>query len=242
MLELAAHKRRERRLARDRRTGAGNEQPDRGAIRVVGRIERRHDAYARLCGSGCEQCEHEERETHRGRFSRLRGSARAHLRRAARLSPQRAPLDSASRRAPSERSRRPGRRRSRTCRSSALSSGCAGSGLRRPGRSGTRSSPKAFSRSATTRSFSSASRGRHVAGSGASTTSSRSPSRAGQRWRWTSARCRTAPVRGSKPRRASSSPTAASRRRFAAYWLVVRPFSGFTRRSWLKAAKRRAET
>lgn len=34
----------------------------------------------------------------------------------------------------------------------------------------------------------------------------------------------------------------ASRRRFAPYWLVVRPFSGFTRRSWLKAAKRLAET
>lgn len=35
---------------------------------------------------------------------------------------------------------------------------------------------------------------------------------------------------------------AAARRRFAAYWLVIRPFSGFTRRRWLKAAKRRAET
>jgi hypothetical protein len=34
---------------------------------------------------------------------------------------------------------------------------------------------------------------------------------------------------------------AAARRRFAAYWLVVRPFSGLTRRSWLRAAKRRAE-
>lgn len=34
---------------------------------------------------------------------------------------------------------------------------------------------------------------------------------------------------------------AASRRRFAAYWLVVRPFSGLTRRLWLQAAKRRAE-
>ena len=33
-----------------------------------------------------------------------------------------------------------------------------------------------------------------------------------------------------------------SRRRFAAYWLVIRPFSGFVRRSWLRAAKRRAET
>lgn len=33
----------------------------------------------------------------------------------------------------------------------------------------------------------------------------------------------------------------ASRRRFAAYWLVVRPFSGLVRRSWLAAAKRRAE-
>ena len=33
----------------------------------------------------------------------------------------------------------------------------------------------------------------------------------------------------------------ASRRRFAAYWLVVRPFSGLTRRLWLRAAKRRAE-
>ena len=35
---------------------------------------------------------------------------------------------------------------------------------------------------------------------------------------------------------------AAARRRFRAYWLVVRPFSGLVRRSWLKAAKRRAET
>lgn len=34
----------------------------------------------------------------------------------------------------------------------------------------------------------------------------------------------------------------AARRRFAAYWLVVRPFSGLVRRSLLKAAKRRAET
>ncbi len=33
----------------------------------------------------------------------------------------------------------------------------------------------------------------------------------------------------------------ASRRRFAAYWFVVRPFSGVVRRSWLAAAKRRAE-
>jgi hypothetical protein len=34
---------------------------------------------------------------------------------------------------------------------------------------------------------------------------------------------------------------ASSRRRFAAYWLVIRPFSGLTRRLWLRAAKRRAE-
>ena len=34
----------------------------------------------------------------------------------------------------------------------------------------------------------------------------------------------------------------ASRRRFAAYWLVVRPFSGLMRRSWFRAARRRAET
>jgi hypothetical protein len=33
-----------------------------------------------------------------------------------------------------------------------------------------------------------------------------------------------------------------ARRRFGAYWLVIRPFSGFVRRSWLRAAKRRAET
>ena len=33
----------------------------------------------------------------------------------------------------------------------------------------------------------------------------------------------------------------ASRRRFAAYWLVVRPFSGLTRRLWLRAARRTAE-
>jgi len=35
---------------------------------------------------------------------------------------------------------------------------------------------------------------------------------------------------------------AKARRRFRAYWLVIRPFSGLVRRSWLKAAKRRAET
>ncbi len=33
-----------------------------------------------------------------------------------------------------------------------------------------------------------------------------------------------------------------SRRRFAAYWLVVRPFSGHLRRRWLAAARRRAES
>jgi hypothetical protein len=33
-----------------------------------------------------------------------------------------------------------------------------------------------------------------------------------------------------------------ARRRFAAYWLVVRPFSGLVRRSLLRAAKRRAES
>ena len=35
---------------------------------------------------------------------------------------------------------------------------------------------------------------------------------------------------------------ASSRRRFAGYWLVVRPFSGAVRRSWLAAARRRAES
>ncbi|MBA2384269.1 MAG: hypothetical protein H0V68_06355 [Actinobacteria bacterium] len=34
----------------------------------------------------------------------------------------------------------------------------------------------------------------------------------------------------------------ASRHRFAAYWVVIRPFSGLVRRSWLKAARRHAET
>ncbi len=34
---------------------------------------------------------------------------------------------------------------------------------------------------------------------------------------------------------------AASQRRFACYWLVVRPFSGVVRRSWLAAARTRAE-
>jgi hypothetical protein len=33
-----------------------------------------------------------------------------------------------------------------------------------------------------------------------------------------------------------------ARRRFGAYWLLVRPFSGLVRRSWLRAAKRGAET
>jgi hypothetical protein len=35
---------------------------------------------------------------------------------------------------------------------------------------------------------------------------------------------------------------AAARRRFAAYWVVIRPFSGLTRRLWLREAKRRAES
>jgi hypothetical protein len=34
---------------------------------------------------------------------------------------------------------------------------------------------------------------------------------------------------------------AVSRRRFARYWRVIRPGSGLMRRSWLRAAKRRAE-
>ena len=34
---------------------------------------------------------------------------------------------------------------------------------------------------------------------------------------------------------------ASARRRFRAYWLVIRPFSGLVRRSWLRAARRRAE-
>jgi hypothetical protein len=34
---------------------------------------------------------------------------------------------------------------------------------------------------------------------------------------------------------------ARARRRFRVYWLLVRPFSGLVRRSWLRAAKRRAE-
>ncbi len=34
---------------------------------------------------------------------------------------------------------------------------------------------------------------------------------------------------------------AVARRRFARYWLVVRPFSGLVRRSWLAAARKRAE-
>jgi hypothetical protein len=33
-----------------------------------------------------------------------------------------------------------------------------------------------------------------------------------------------------------------ARRRFRAYWFFVRPFSGLVRRSWLKAARRRAES
>jgi hypothetical protein len=34
---------------------------------------------------------------------------------------------------------------------------------------------------------------------------------------------------------------ARARRRFRAYWLVVRPLSGLVRRSWLRAAKKLAE-
>ena len=33
----------------------------------------------------------------------------------------------------------------------------------------------------------------------------------------------------------------AARRRFRAYWLVIRPFSGLVRRAWLRAARTRAE-
>ena len=35
---------------------------------------------------------------------------------------------------------------------------------------------------------------------------------------------------------------AAARRRFAPYWTVIRPGSGFIRRMWLRAVKRRAES
>jgi hypothetical protein len=35
---------------------------------------------------------------------------------------------------------------------------------------------------------------------------------------------------------------ARARRRFAAYWLVVRPGSGLIRRLWLRAVKKRAES
>ena len=35
---------------------------------------------------------------------------------------------------------------------------------------------------------------------------------------------------------------AVARRRFRLYWLVIRPFSGLTRRLWLRAIKRRAES
>jgi len=34
---------------------------------------------------------------------------------------------------------------------------------------------------------------------------------------------------------------ASARRRFARYWAVIRPASGFIRRMWLRAIKRRAE-
>jgi hypothetical protein len=34
---------------------------------------------------------------------------------------------------------------------------------------------------------------------------------------------------------------AAARRKFRRYWLVIRPFSGLTRRVWLRAIRRRAE-
>ncbi len=33
-----------------------------------------------------------------------------------------------------------------------------------------------------------------------------------------------------------------ARRRFRLYWLAIRPFSGLVRRSWLRAARRRAES
>ena len=36
-------------------------------------------------------------------------------------------------------------------------------------------------------------------------------------------------------------PDATARRRFAAYWLLVRPWSGLIRRMWVQAIKRRAE-
>lgn len=50
-------------------------------------------------------------------------------------------------------------------------------------------------------------------------------------------RLRGLPARRDRPRLTD----ARSRRRFRAYWLVVRPFSGLVRRSWLAAARRRAE-
>ena len=65
MLELAAQERRERRLPRHRRAGAGHEQPDGRAVGVVGRIERRDDANAGLRGRGREQGQDDEGHAHR---------------------------------------------------------------------------------------------------------------------------------------------------------------------------------
>jgi hypothetical protein len=71
-----------------------------------------------------------------------------------------------------------------------------------------------------------------------STTSSPSPSQLREDGDGSASRARR-DGGASKPRLASTTD-ASARRRFGAYWLVVRPFSGLVRR-WLRAARRRAE-
>ena len=62
VLELAADERGERALAGHLGPGAGNEQPDRGPIRVARRIERRHDPHLGLAaGAAASRKQAEDR-------------------------------------------------------------------------------------------------------------------------------------------------------------------------------------
>ena len=241
MLELASQERREGGFAGHGRPGAGHEQPDRRAVGVLGRVERRHDPDAGLRGRGREQGEGDEGHAHRAILTvcedqgmtvtdalpvyhhRERHSVRVAATPEAALAAARetrledVPVVSILFRLRGLR---------------AAPRGPIWASLQAQGFQLARPRDARPDRPALD-----AAR-RHADGRGL-----RPLHGAGVRedGAWISARCPTAAVRALETETRVFLTDAASRRRFGAYWLLIRPFSGLTRRLWLRAAKRRAE-
>jgi hypothetical protein len=244
VLELAAQKGCERRFARHRRTRAGNEQADGGSVRIVGRIERRHDADAGRRSRGRrEQGEDDEDDAHRAilasatieRMSAADALPEYHHRERHSVhvaaSPERAlaaarevtldevPLTRWLFRVRGLAATAPGGRLwdLLTANSFAQFDDETFVLVGRPWQLGGARRPEvddflAFAEP----------------GYAKMTLDLRAFPDGGGAWLTTETRVLLTDAR--------------ARRRFAAYWLVIRPFSGLTRRGWLKAAKRRAES